>query len=225
MLPIIDDLVPKLIIYLTNGVSSSASDLQSEYRYQESIRVSKKFLIPRNCQLMYWGVTQKWSEGELYKNVNVQFIDKLQQTISSKYGLVHEIVTTAFEGAHQDHDVAAFIARAIGKKFNLIPIEFASYPQKYSKFYSFQVLKPKFPQGIPIKYKKIRILTLAFRLMHAYKTQRKTWLGLGFFTIYNYAFAVFKTANPKAISNLSPCFYEYRGRVQQSEVLYYLKSV
>lgn len=130
-----------------------------------------------------------------------------------------EIITTTFEGAHHDHDSCAYISRKIGEALDIPLIEVATYPQKFQRIYSFQVLKPLFPAGSKIKFNRISVVKLAINLIWSYKTQRMTWMGLGILTIYNYLFKNFRVAIPQTVQHSTQCFYEFRGRAKQSDVL------
>jgi hypothetical protein len=225
LLPYIYDQNPKLIIYLTSGVSNLSNNYELELRTQESFRIFKKYLKVRNCMVLYLGRAKCIPEGELFRYISREYIESIAAAILSQCKSVTEIITTTFEGAHQDHDAAACIARNLAKRFNIIPIEVASYPQKFSRIYSFQVLKPKFESIKQVKYQHINITFLALRLMLAYKTQRVTWLGLGIFTLYNYLFGKFRLAQPRPIKYLDNCFYEFRGRASQKIVIKHLISL
>jgi hypothetical protein len=224
MLPFIDDSTSKTIIYLTSGVSRNASQAEIEIRYKESQNIFEKYLRPRNCTVVWWGNKNSHPEGELHKFSGSDEIKPLLSYINTHHMNVTEIVTTAFEGAHQDHDSAACISRKLGEKLNLVPIEVATYPQKFNNLYSYQVLTPKFPKNIINLYSRKSVTFLALQLIIAYKSQRLTWLGLGMQTIFNYAFKSFKVSQSLPITFQSPCFYEYRGRANQKIILSYLRN-
>ena len=222
MLPFIDDSTPKIIIYLTSGVSRDASQAEIEIRHLESQKILEEYLRPRNCTAVWWGNKNSHPEGELHMFSGPDEIKLLFSYIETLHMNVTEIVTTAFEGAHHDHDSAAYISRKIGEKLNLVPIEVATYPQKFKNLYSYQVLTPKFPRKVINSYSRKRVTLLAIHLIYAYKSQRLTWLGLGVQAVFNYAFKSFKVSETLPITFQSPCFYEYRGRANQKIVLSYL---
>ena len=203
MLPFIDDSTPKIIIYLTSGVSRDASQAEIEIRHLESQKILEEYLRPRNCTAVWWGNKNSHPEGELHMFSGPDEIKLLFSYIKTLYMNVTEIVTTAFEGAHHDHDSA-------------------TYPQKFKNLYSYQVLTPKFPRKVINSYSRKRVTLLAIHLIYAYKSQRLTWLGLGVQAVFNYAFKSFKVSETLPITFQSPCFYEYRGRANQKIVLSYL---
>lgn len=222
MLPFIDDSTSKTIIYLTSGVSRYASQEEIKIRHKESQNILKKYLSPRNCTVVWWGNKNSHPEGELHKFSGPDEIKALLSYINTLNVNVTEIVTTTFEGAHHDHDSAAYISRKIGEKLNLVPIEVATYPQKFKNLYSYQVLTPKFPKKVVDFYSRKRVTLLAINLIYAYKSQRLTWLGLGVQAVFNYAFKSFKVSQSLPITFQSPCFYEYRGRANQRTILSHL---
>ena len=224
LLPHIMNLEKKLFIYLTNGVSVESSALKLQNRTVEAKYVFGKYLTQLNSVANWWGLENSVSEGELHKFVSIENLASIEEVIKSQEELVTQILTTTFEGAHQDHDSAAVISRKLGKIFSVETIEVSTYPQWFSKFYSFKVLSPRFPSK-SFSIDRVKTLRLALRLMASYKSQRATWIGLGPATLGTYAFRKYQASNPQPIGLLSPCFYEFRGRARQSEVLKYLTSM
>lgn len=220
-LPIIDNSESKLMVYLTDKLYS---DSKSKAILYENELVFQKYLSPLNCHVIWYGGIRKIKDGELHEFTSITEINSLLKAIYSKLDdlgvkkQIDSIYTTAFEGAHQDHDSAAYIARAIGKKLKISPIEISTYPQKFKYFYSFRVLNPVNPRQ-EFEFHRKRVALLAFRMIMGYKTQRSTWLGLGPWVIYRYLFKRFKDATPAKISLQTPCFYDFRGRIKQSEVI------
>lgn len=219
LLPFINDEVPKLLIYLTSGVSRAVNSKKIERRLSESQVIFERYLSPKNSKVLWYGNSSLQPENELHKFTSPADIDSLQLEIEKSRQHVSELITTTFEGAHHDHDSAAFIAREVGKRLKLIPIEVSTYPMKYKNVYSFQVISPHSPQALSIEFNRKHILVLALKLILAYKTQWKTWIGLGGQLIFNYAFKSFKVALPAPIGIQTRCFYEFRGRAKQTEVI------
>ena len=213
----------KLFIYLTNGVSVESSTLKLENRSAEAKYVFDKYLTQLNSVANWWGLENSVSEGELHKFVSIENLASIEEVIENQGELVTQILTTTFEGAHQDHDSAAVISRKLAKVFLVDTIEVSTYPQWFSKFYSFKVLSPRYP-STSFTFDRIKTMRLALRMMASYKSQRATWVGLGPATLGTYAFRKYRASRPQPIRSLSPCFYEFRGRALQSEVLRYLTS-
>jgi len=221
LLPHVMDSEQKLFIYLTSGVSEGASGFKQDKRSKEAKTVFQKYLAVFNAQVIWWGLENSVPEGELHKFVSDQNLASIEKIIRSHSERVTQIFTTTFEGAHQDHDSAAFTSRSLAKIFQVDCIEMSTYPQWFSKIYSFKVLNPNAPDK-RFNFTRMRTLTLAWKLMSSYKTQRNTWLGLGPATLAAFAFRQYKSSKPSPITEVYPCFYEFRGRAKQTDVLKYL---
>ena len=218
LLPHILNSEQKLFIYLTNGVSNGSTKRQLDRRTTEAKAVFQKYLSGFNAQVIWWGLENSVPEGTLHKFVSKENLTNIERMIRSQGEKVTLIVTTTFEGAHQDHDAAAVISRKLAKTLMVNCVEMSTYPQWFSKFYSFKVLNPSSADE-GFEFARIRTLALALRLMAGYKTQRNTWLGLGSATLRAFAFRQYRSSKPAPIAELRPCFYEFRGRALQSEVI------
>lgn len=218
LLPHIMDSEQKLFIYLTNGVSEGSSSLKLERRTREVKAVFQKYLACFNAQVIWWGLENSVPEGALHKYLSEANLASIERIVRSHGVRVTQIITTTFEGAHQDHDSAAVISRKLAKIFQVNCIEMSTYPQWFSKFYSFKVLNPlSADEGF--EFARTRTLALALKLMAGYKTQRNTWLGLGLATLGAFAFRKYRSSKPAPIAEVHPCFYEFRDRAKQSEVI------
>lgn len=223
-LPYILNSDKKLFIYLTSGVAEGSTELKIETRTVEAEYVFEKYLSTLNSVANWWGLENSVPEGELHKFVSVENLASIEEVIKNQGVRVTQILTTTFEGAHQDHDSAAVISRKLASVFLVNAIEVSTYPQWFSKFYSFRVLAPRHPSE-SFRIERVKTLQLALRLMASYKSQRATWIGLGLATFGTYAFRRYRASIPQPVRLLSPCFYEFRGRALQSEVLKHLTSV
>ena len=224
LLPHILNSEKKLFIYLTNGVSAGSSALKLESRTVEAKYVFEKYLTQLNSVANWWGLENSVPEGELHKFVSAENLASIEEVIKNQRELVTQILTTTFEGAHQDHDSAAVISRKLARVFFVNTIEVSTYPQWFSKFYSFKVLNPRYPSK-SFSFNRLRTLRLALRLMASYRSQRATWIGLGPATLGAYAFRKYRTSDPQPVRFVAPCFYEFRGRAFQSEVVKCLTSI
>lgn len=224
LLPHIMNSEKKLFVFLTNGVSAEASQQKLEIRATEARYVFKKHLSTFNSSVIWWGSENSIPEGVLHKFVTGDNLASIEAAIRNKGERVTKIVTTTFEGAHQDHDSVAVISRIMAKVFFVEAIEVSTYPQWFSKFYSFRVLNPRYPSE-SFRFERVKTMKLALRLMASYKSQRATWIGLGLATLGAYALRRYRASSPQPIRSLSPCFYEFRGRALQREVLKHLTSI
>ena len=220
-LPFILNSEKKIFIYLTNGVSASSTETELLNRSIEASEVFERHLACINSEVIWWGLETSIPECALYKFVNHENISSIVKIVEQFDPENLQLITTTFEGAHQDHDACAVIARELGKNLGIEVIEISTYPQWLSRVYSFKVMKPchrkmnlDFPRG--------KTVLLAIKLIIGYRTQRLTWLGLGVSTLISYAFRKYNSAVPIEIGRLSHCFYEFRGRSKQKDVLEYL---
>ena len=223
-LPYILNSDKKLFIYLTSGVAEGSTELKIETRTVEAEYVFEKYLSTLNSVANWWGLENSVPEGKLHKFVSVENLASIEEVIKNQGVRVTQILTTTFEGAHQDHDSASVISRKLASVFRVSTIEVSTYPQWFSKFYSFKVLAPRYPSE-SFRFKRVKTLQLALRLMASYKSQRATWIGLGLATLSTYAFRRYRASRPQPVRLLSPCFYEFRGRALQNEVLKYLSPI
>jgi LmbE family N-acetylglucosaminyl deacetylase len=214
----------KLFIYLTNGVPRSATLKELNERTLEAKLVFQNLMACRNSIVVWWGLENSISDGELHKHLGKDLVIRLSEVLLQQGVQVSKLFTTSFEGAHQDHDSAAAIARKLAESFQVELVEMSSYPQRFPNFYSFRVLKPESPREV-FKFNRLEVLLFAFRLMILYRTQSITWFGLGTSIFGVYAFRKYKSSNPLQIQILNPCLYEFRGRAKQSDVLHYLLKI
>jgi hypothetical protein len=224
LLPHIMNSEQKLFIYLTNGVSEGSSKRQLDRRTAEAKDVFQKYLTGFNAQAIWWGFENCVPEGMLHRFVSKENLANIERVIRSQGQEITLIITTTFEGAHQDHDAAAVTSRKLAKALRVNCVEMSTYPQWFSKFYSFKVLNPRFTE-VRFDFARRKTLVLAVKLMASYKSQRNTWLGLGLGTVGAYAFRRYRSSKPARIAELHPCFYEFRGRALQGEVIQCLTTV
>lgn len=222
-LPLLSKDEKNCFIFLTNGVGETQTSVSEATRYSEAMaNIHSKFenldieCIAIGRHLGIW-------EGSLYERIS-EVVENFQiKRILAKVTSQDCIITTTFEGAHQDHDACCILSRRLGETYQLNVIELSTYPQRYKSIYSFSVMRPT------IKHKKIprrrvQNASWAIRLIIGYKTQRRTWIGLGIPVIFSYLFNSFYTCKPLAPVYLEKCFYEYRGRAKQSKVLTILQK-
>jgi LmbE family N-acetylglucosaminyl deacetylase len=217
-LPHIINSEKKLFIYLTNGVSVDSSITKLNRRTSEAKFVFRKYLETLNSRAVWCGLENSIAEGALHEHANSGLIDKLIEVLNGQDSQISAFFTTAFEGAHQDHDSAAVITRKLGEIFQVGIIEMSTYPQWFSSLYSFKVLRPRVSVE-SFRFKRIQAVVMAARMMASYKTQIHTWLGLGPATLSAFAFRAYESSSPGPIEIIEPCFYQFRGRAIQSEVL------
>jgi LmbE family N-acetylglucosaminyl deacetylase len=138
-----------------------------------------------------------------------------------------EVVTLAYEGGHQDHDAVEAISKLLCETKGLQLITCPAYrASTFSKKF-FRVMKSELREE-RIKVKRLLSVWVALRVMFIYKSQIKTWFGLAPFILKNYAFSAFWIMRVTSFSEpkeLDRCFYEFRDRATQSEVIEHFRRI
>lgn len=157
-------------------------------------------------------------DGELHSNFQCDDLQKLRYKVRELE--IQEIVTLSFEGGHQDHDYLAIVASLVGHLESLQVFHCPAYRGSRINRRFFRVMNPIKPFSIK-KLNSLSLVIIAMRLILIYKSQYKTWLGLGPMTIFKYLNRV-STYNEKYVLDKlalhENCFYENRKRQKQYEV-------
>ena len=135
--------------------------------------------------------------------------------------LPDEIVSTHYEGGHQDHDTAFILGFIASKILNVRFISFSTYRKSKLIFPKFRTMHT-IANHLNIRFNRLAIVHRAFLLILIYRSQWKTWVGLGPFVILRYLGG--KTnfiADVKNLDNIQihNTFYEYRNRAKTSAVI------
>lgn len=213
----------KYLVYLTNGVSVSSSFLHKERRQNEALRAFEKIFSPGLDTALWLGNQYGINEGVLYKSDLNELSKAILGLFSESKVLDLKVFTTAFEGAHQDHDVASVIARGVASSLGVNVQEVSTYPQKFSNIYSFSVLNPKKKES-KVLFRRIATIRMAIKIMVSYSTQFKTWLGLFIPIVLRYSRGFYHTSVLEDVQPFKACFYEWRNRAKQADVLRHLKG-
>jgi hypothetical protein len=157
-------------------------------------------------------------DGELHSNFGNEDLRRLRDKVKELQ--VQEIVTLGFEGGHQDHDYLAIVASLIGH-LESIPVFYCpAYRGSRINKRFFRVMYPTKPFLVK-RSSGPSLAIIATRLMLIYKSQYKTWLGLGPMTIMKYLKCGITYNNSLELTKLEihkSCFYENRKRQRQNEV-------
>ena len=212
-----------LFFYLTNGVSVSTKTKFREKRKREATQVFET-ILQTNTKAVFW-LGEDWGihEGCLYQANLKDLAQEIQKIIEQKIVEDYRIYTTAFEGAHQDHDATSILARVVSSSLNVDLVEISTYPQKFSGMYSFTVMSPQL-RASRISFSAWNSVKLAIRIMSSYSTQLTTWVGLCLPIIYRYSRGFYFTSKRTQIGYIEKCFYEQRNRAKQSQVIRVLKE-
>ena len=166
--------IPKLKNDIANGCDVKIVFLMDSLeRSQESLFFLKKIIGINEVSVSTLRLSSTILDGEIYK-----YIKEIYQALFDNYKDINEIVTTAYEGGHQDHDTASIVGRALANDFGISLSEFFLYNghKTLGKFY--KVANP-FYCNIESKTSYtfndlINLVCVPF----IYKTQWKTMLGL-----------------------------------------------
>jgi LmbE family N-acetylglucosaminyl deacetylase len=210
------------LVYLTNGVSHlEENTLTLQRRMNETRLAFEKNLKKYNTELVHLGNLLKIPEGQLHlANLN-ECVELIVEFIHSRNSTDIQLLTTTFEGAHQDHDSAAIISRRISKICTLPIKEISTYRQRLKNCYSFTVMNPT-SRREKIVFNRWAVTILSIKIMFSYKTQWKTWTGLSLGVILRYLRGHYFVAEQIKIGTHDKCFYSYRKRASQAEVIAHL---
>jgi LmbE family N-acetylglucosaminyl deacetylase len=123
-------------------------------------------------------------DGFTYMNLSRTSVDRISK--STEFIQPDEIVSTHYEGGHQDHDTAFIISFIIAKNANLPFLSFSTY-RKSKNFLPFFNTMTSLENSHQAKFHALKTVYVALRMMLIYKSQWKTWIGLGPFVLLKYA--------------------------------------
>lgn len=171
------------VIYLTDGVRAQAA-YSTETRKKEA-KASWESLS-KAVSISFFGTENSLPDGNLAEDFNKEHYKKLLNLVNATNP--DRIITLAFEGGHQDHDMTSLIAASIATKLNLDIVVFSAYRALYKYLPFYAVMSPNsspFPQNLRA-YQRLRLASLSLKLMKIYRTQKSTWVGLGPFVFLKY---------------------------------------
>lgn len=175
---------PLTIVYLTTGQSTTET---CERRNRESLNVLEKLGVHRS-QVHFLGAPMGVADGSLQRHLEALRLAIIDLVKDSP---VTGLYMPAWEGGHPDHDAAHLLGLSLAKQWDCAPQshQFPYYHGEGLKGMLFKTLSP-LPQNGPPKTQKISAAK-RFRflgLLLAYKSQLKTWVGLGPFFVLHYVF-------------------------------------
>lgn len=132
---------------------------------------------------------------------------------------INTILTFAYEGGHQDHDLASVISKALQKKYGVNVIEFSGY-RKHSIMPFFVVCSPVFKVS-RLTFSRSKVLRLFFSLAMIHKSQFRVWCLLSPPIVGKLLTgSIFTTQTTPSFStpNGVKHLYELRGKAQRESV-------
>jgi hypothetical protein len=164
-------------------------------------------------------------DGKIHEDFNVSQLSFLEEVIHRVKP--DEIVTLAYEGGHQDHDTVELVSNILSQAHKIKLKTCPAYSSvRFSRNF-FSVMKAEDPRE-RVRIKRLLNLWVALRIIFIYKSQFKTWVGLAPFILIRYAFSSFwvtPVGSPSGPKLVDRCFYEFRGRADQDDVLSHLNRI
>ena len=164
-----------LVIYLSD--SHHPNGTTREIRVNECVKSWKYLGLCTN--IVFFGNDQNLSDGRIYQDINENHIMSLDKLM--KDYMVTEILSLAYEGGHQDHDLVALVALRLARINSIRHRHFPSYSKGRSGVpLTFEVMKSPEECNCTRSFKSPKLLRFktSLRIFFIYKSQWRTWLGL-----------------------------------------------
>ena len=219
-LPIVLKSPPVLVLYLTNGSGISESDL-SEKREREIKR--SWGMLNSDVDVINFGRDSGLRDGALHSSLTISHLETLEKVLIDSG--VKFIVTTHAEGGHQDHDTSFMVSQYLSLKLQIGLFSFPLYCQSSFSKKLFSVMG-SYGSGKKSEIRDVRIrirsFVMAIRLMFNYRSQWKTWIGLGLPLLITMT-REYRFLEPSFISlhnypSADVLFYQSRGRADRVTV-------
>lgn len=156
-------------------------------------------------------------DGFSWQDFKAEDLGSLSRTVQDLN--IDTILTFAYEGGHQDHDLANVISKALQKKYGVNVTEFSGY-RKHSLSPFFVVCSPVFKVS-RLVFSRSKALRLFFSLTMIHKSQFRVWCLLSPPIIGKLLTgSIFTTQTTPFVStpNGVKFLYELRGKAQRGSV-------
>lgn len=201
--------------------------MKSELRMKES-QIFLTALGVKNEDIISIGKKFDVKDGVVHLSLENIYND-LYTTLSNLEN-VDEIVCTAYEGGHNDHDVAAILSRALAKKINVKVLEFYLY-NGYGTFGKiYKVASPgRLTKKLTYRY-RLNDFMAFLKAPFVFVSQISAMLGLWPFLFLKIIFLrplTLNVLNPeqlKVSEHIDVPLYERWGRIEQSDLLAEVKQ-
>ncbi len=199
------------VVFLTSGCPANASDTIVERRLQE-VDNWKQVLTQLGIEVTFEFLTTFGGipDAQLSTFFSKEHFLKLCNIVESVES-PFELVTTSFEGAHQDHDAAAIVAGLIAKRYRLNILYFSTYRSIGKSKIFFHFMNPD-RLGERKRFSRLVIVRMALKGIFLYRSQFKTWVGLGPMLVLKYLRGLWHIDASLAPYPLKSAFYENRMR-------------
>ena len=218
--------IPKITNDLQAGHTISFFFLmKSERRLNESRKFLGRLGIDQK-NIISIGEKLDTQDGFIHLKLEEIYLE-LNSQLSNR-GSIDEIVSTAYEGGHNDHDVASTITRVLALDFKAKMFEFYLYNGigKKGKFYNvaFPMYKSS-PEFYPYNWKdKYTVFIAPFFFLSQLRAMLGLWPFLFIKSFCNKSLVMDRVASPLKLSEHSETpLYEKWGRIEQKNIFPILK--
>ena len=197
-----------LVVYTTDSGAGGGSQA---VRKLESLK-SLKYLGVDAKQVLFLGADHSIPDGKSYL-----LLPKIFEILQLNYSSIsiHEIYALAWEGGHPDHDTAHLAARLMA--FSHLSAESATL-YECPAYNGFEISSPFFRVMKPIETFSCDVVNLSlingfrlFSLIFQYRSQIKTWLGLGPFAFIH--LVLIRKFRRRKISDLKTVSRPHEGQL------------
>ena len=200
-----------IFLLLTNGSNNykSANSLTRNSEFRKSLDILEKFGI--KSQFLAFGTEHDIRDGYLHadfsKDCYIQLLKQLEVLEPQIF------IAPCYEGGHQDHDTAARIAESFSRKLGSDLVFFSTYRSASRLLPFFSTMNPPKKSG-KVNYSRLLVTALALRLIANYRSQYRTFAGLGLPILFNYFFRNSYTAISPQIEYSDTHLYEQRRKAE-----------
>jgi hypothetical protein len=174
------------VLYLTDGVRIGAK-FSANLRMQEAIAVWAE--IDKDAILIFFGAKHAIRDGTLLETLNASHLKELTSVCVERG--IEEIVTLHLEGGHQDHDVTSMLAEELSRRLKIRLLTFPAYRALHGRIPLYSVMsmiRSTSLQSVTPPVERLKYAIQAFGVMNRYRSQARTWIGLGPFVLLKYLF-------------------------------------
>jgi len=172
------------VVYLTDGVRIGAK-FNASLRMQEAKKAWRE--IDKSALLIFFGEKFAIRDGALAETLNGAHLMELI-SICRTQGIT-EIATLQLEGGHQDHDVTSMLAEELSHRLSIGLLTFPAYRAIHGRLPIYSVMslgRNVSRRRINPPMKRLKFAIQSIDLMNIYRSQNKTWIGLGPFVFLKY---------------------------------------
>ncbi|HHQ4804305.1 PIG-L family deacetylase [Aeromonas veronii] len=168
-----------LVVFLTNGCFGGVT---SEKRNRESLKTLIDLGVDTK-NVMFFGESLEIDDGKLHRSVG-KVIAKLENEFAT--AKINKVIFPCFEGGHQDHDSISYIV-AHSRVFD------RAKRLQFSLYNAYKISKPLFRVYKIINDQNLSDEGFAYKISDLryilnYKSQKKSFIGLGPFIIVRLLF-------------------------------------